>query len=817
MNAARIQLTATSPHTPTKNGPSVVSAEAVKVEIEKQTVSTNNSIDQHKVNPATTEKADNVVHLKPLKQPTLQEFIDATHGKYVPLAFLATVRRDETGTGTGWGGYRAGNEDLSHLDPEAEHYFARGIIRRDTIDKPHSDVNWIASNLLVIDDVGEARKSTSGSNTLDRVRAVLGEPSYVLQSSANSLQVGYIFTEAVTNAAWMDTLRRAVNLKFFDGVEPGGEQRVQWMRLPFGLNLKPGRNRFGVHLTEWAPNRKHKPADLEAKLGDVWETAAANARGIKEGGYPGPRTEDEARAYLKKNPTYCGLDEMGMLSDAKGDGFVRLTQCPWHDEHTAGEDTSVYNPETKAFDCKHGHCTDRTGRDVAEWVRDTITSDPERGPEAWARIIKETSQFPVAVPGVDVDLDDEDADNDNAPTTFKLIPLGKNASTALRRERPRINPLLTRGEVTGLAAIGGGGKGTLMLAMALSIAAGKPELFGDDKPFKYTGDILIVSNEDDAADLEKRRDGWLQRHRVDAGTLTHEPYVVGLPNFKAVEAVGSKVVLTNSMATLAETMKGLRSQGREVCAVVLDTLNTCLEGIEENDNGSVGRAAALLTSWAKRNNVAVLLLHHMPKDRGQTGGAGDAGAMRGASALKDGLRNVVTLTKLDDKRNAKLPPPDQGRVFELTGAKSNHSSADWRRYFIRELEAIEVVDDEGRTGREIVPVMVPYKLQIGWDANSHYARLNVLLHLIEAEDAGEPMRLHTRGKIIGAADRIAEVEEGADAKGISKTLERLAADGLAVQGDVMTLQRKRAKAWLALPKGREWFAAQSSPRWLTAG
>lgn len=754
--------------------------------------------------------ADNVVPFKRATQPdevTPREFIDATHGEYAPLAYLATVHRDETGKGVGWFGYRADN-DLSRLDPNAEAYYARGIVQ-DVPNPDRQDHQWLASPMLVIDDVDDAGKGVNGSNSGARVRAILGPPSFVVQTSAGgSSQWGYIFSEPVTDAAWMDALTQAINEQFFAGADPGHRQRLQWMRLPFGKNLKPqriaenGGRPFDVRLTEWAPERKYSAADIQTALADVWGVAAAKAKGVCEAPAVGPKTEAEAREYLKTNATFRGLDTLGRVDwdRIRGNGMVGI-HCPWRDEHTGGEDTAAYNPETKGFKCHHGHCTDRTGRDVAAYVED------ELGGHVWSELRRDCLPFAALVPGVDTDI--EDADNDNTSDTFALIPLGRNASTAPLRERPRINPLLTRGEVTGLAAQGGGGKGALMLALALSIAAGKPELFGDNKPFKYAGDILIVSNEDAAEDLEKRRAGWLKHHSVDPGALTHEPYVVGVPNFKAVEATGLGVVLTESMDRLAGTIKAQRKAGRDVCAVVLDTLNTVLAGIEENDNGMLGSAAVLLTTWAKQNNVAVLVLHHMPKAAGQTGGAGDAGALRGASALKDGLRNVVTLTKVDDKITARLPPPDRGRVFQLNGAKNNHGNPDWSRFYRRQIVEIEVVDAEGREGREEVPVMVPYTLNIGWAADSSNARIAVLSRLIAAEDAGTPMRVRQYGETKGAADRIA-VAEDAKAKDIQKTLELLEAGGFVVQGTVTTDQRKKAKALLVAAKGRDWLAAQSS-------
>src|SRR5262249_36476410 len=150
--------------------------------------------------------------------------------------------------------------------------------------------------------------------------------------------------------------------------------------------------------------------------------------------------------------------------DAQGNGFVHVT-CPWEASHSVQDDRTGYNPHTKTFKCHHTSHDEKTANDVLRWL------EHEYGPEEWARIVKETSPFTEIVPGIDVDADEDEPAED----VFDLIPLGKNASTKPLRARPRINSVLTRGEVTALAGQGGAGKGAVMLALSLSIAAGKPE------------------------------------------------------------------------------------------------------------------------------------------------------------------------------------------------------------------------------------------------------------------------------------------------------------------------------------------------------
>ena len=100
----------------------------------------------------------------------------------------------------------------------------------------------------------------------------------------------------------------------------------------------------------------------------------------------------------------------------------------------------------------------------------------------------------------------------------------------------------------------------------------------------------------------------------------------------------------------------MRASGRDVCTVLLDTLNTVFDGVPENDNNAMGAAAAALAEWAKTNHVAIVLLHHQNKAAdGKSGnGGGKLATARGASATGGAVRRSFSVTDLEPQEAAGL-------------------------------------------------------------------------------------------------------------------------------------------------------------------
>jgi hypothetical protein len=270
------------------------------------------------------------------------------------------------------------------------------------------------------------------------------------------------------------------------------------------------------------------------------------------------------------------------------------------------------------------------------------------------------------------------------------------------------------------------------------------------------------------------------------------------------------------MRLLAAEIAAVRAEDRDVCVVILDTMTSVFDGVPENDNGAMGRVMALLSDWAVRNDVAVLMPHHMPKANGRSGGAGDLSSARGASALGGGVRIAVTLTALDDDRKASLSPDMRDRVVQMDGAKANHDEWVPRRYFVRELPPITVVDEDGNTDTNKVPVMVPFRPNFGWDPKADNSKLEVLCAVAAAEKPaadmpeGNPLRVQGGPKTKSAADVLAERWDE-DPKAIADTIKGLASDGLLERGQgPRSVTGNYPTVWRVSAAGADWIRAKQA-------
>jgi hypothetical protein len=717
-------------------------------------------------------------------------------------------------------GDRAGRYNLAETG-NTNAYYSTGFVRNEA-EASRKLAFWDGSPVIVLDDCIE---KTGGSHAA--IRSRLGQPSYVVQTSAGSYQYGYILSESITDIELYATLMRGCTLAFYSepGADPGHEKPGQYMRLPGTINNKPkrvaenGGAPFPVRLVEWEPTRRYHPDDLKAALSNEWPEAEKSRAGTATGTGAGPRTVAEAQEYVSTDPVLAGLDKLDKVdwSHLQGGGFLRIN-CPWEHLHSKADDRTGYNPETRVFKCHHGAHGgegEKKRADVEAWLAN------ELGPAVWSDLRRQALPFTAIVPGVDVDADvDGQAPPSEPPKPgrkLRLVSLGSDAPTTPLPARRTICSFLARGEVTALLGQPATGKSAFVLATSFAIAAGRPALIGE-RSFRRTGDVIIVSNEDDVGVARRRREGWLRQHGIDAAKLLHRPLFVDTPGFTAAACSdrGSRVELGEDMTLLSAEIANRRSTGGDVCAVILDTMTSVFDGVPENDNGAMGRVMALLADWAGRNDVAVLLPHHMPKANGRSGGAGDMFSARGASALIGGVRLAITLTALDDKYKAKLPVAMRDRVVQIDGAKANHDAWVPRRYFLREFQDIDVVDDAGNTSRDRVPVMVPFSPKFRWDPKDDNNRLRVLSAVAATESpavdgpSGKPLRVNGGAKVKSAADVLAE-QWDENPKDIDATLKGLEGEGL--------LEHRRGPrnpsgnypdVWGVSAAGHEWIKAKQA-------
>ena len=82
--------------------------------------------------------------------------------------------------------------------------------------------------------------------------------------------------------------------------------------------------------------------------------------------------------------------------------------------------------------------------------------------------------------------------------------------------------------------------------------------------------------------------------------------------------------------------------------VILDTLIKCYEGYEENSNPDMAKVLSFFNELAMEHNCSILLLHHTNKAAINSENVTSQTNSRGASAIVDNSRWVISLKKQDD-------------------------------------------------------------------------------------------------------------------------------------------------------------------------
>jgi AAA domain/Bifunctional DNA primase/polymerase, N-terminal len=197
--------------------------------------------------------------------------------------------------------------------------------------------------------------------------------------------------------------------------------------------------------------------------------------------------------------------------------------------------------------------------------------------------------------------------------------------------------------LSSLFADGAVGKSALRYAQALALAT-KRELTGEHVFVRCR--VLIVSLEDDTDELRRRIFAARLHHNVSAAELKGWLFL-SAPGGKAGKLLSSeKGDLVRGQ--LADNLKA-EIEAHQIDVVMIDPF-VKTHSVEENLNSAIDKVTQILVDLTHEYNIAVDAPHHTSKGAADPGNA-DKG--RGASAMKDAMRLVYTLTPMSEEE-AKL-------------------------------------------------------------------------------------------------------------------------------------------------------------------
>jgi hypothetical protein len=290
-----------------------------------------------------------------------------------------------------------------------------------------------------------------------------------------------------------------------------------------------------------------------------------------------------------------------------------------------------------------------------------------------------------------------------------------------------LGPVLCRQFVSVIAAAGGSGKTSLLIAMALSLASGR-DLLG--LGVHHRARVLILSFEDGADELRRRLTAACRHHRIDPADLREWLHVASLN--RSTLTLMTTDDAGNVIATDAEEGLVALCRREDIEAVTFDPW-VKLSGAPENDNRATDAAVNVLGRVADRANVAVALAHHTRKGPAE---AGNTDSARGAKALIDAARIGLTLTPMtsQEAQTFNVPEADRRRYVRLDDGKLNltFASADatWFRLASVRLDNGTADYPDGDDVQTVEP----------WSPPATWAGLSgaLIKRILDAIDAGLP-------------------------------------------------------------------------------
>lgn len=230
------------------------------------------------------------------------------------------------------------------------------------------------------------------------------------------------------------------------------------------------------------------------------------------------------------------------------------------------------------------------------------------------------------------------------------------------------------GFITVLAAPGGQGKTSVLIAAILAMCSGK-NLIGAApvRPLR----VLYHSAEDDEAEAGRRIAGGMKHHGLTAADLGGRLFVTSGrgPDARRIRLARMGAKGPEEVPGALDAIVDLAAAGK-VDVIALDPL-AAMHDLPENDNAAMNFLLDLLRQIADRTGAAIILTHHTSKAAAQDMDAAGAGAVRGASAIVDGSRVTQTVIRMTPKEAARFGVPEEDRrnFLRIEDAKVNLSPA----------------------------------------------------------------------------------------------------------------------------------------------
>lgn len=629
-----------------------------------------------------------------------------------------------------------------------------------------------ATYCIVVDDVGGGRSPGTASTAKVPWDAIKLRPSWVLETSPDNYQVGYILEIPDVRSGKATALLDAMVAKGLaaGGKDPGMKGVTRYVRLPEGMNRKakyaglPGGG-FQSVMAWWAPNVR------------VTVEQVADAYDVR-------RELDMAPDLLRSSGTGAGsrvqsagddlwldvLSRAGMVKHQLSSGVWDI-ECPFLDEHTGRADSGAAYLLNGFFKCHHGHCESKPSTEFQDRIRADFPEEFEaarrhdldrsfgdlggsRDPFADMRMSPAEQREALGPSSAVAATKPEDA----------LSPGGKfaRAFAGSSAADPAAKPMQTSLWLLknlfpqeGIGVSYGGpktGKTFVTLGMAASIACGL-DWYGHK--CKRPGLVVYVSSEGGAPMAWNRVRAW-------AVKWGNHPGLENLLVYPGTVMMG-RGVEDDARALVGWVREEASRRSVPIALVVIDTLNRNMAG-DENSTEDMTGFIQVLDKVRIALGTYVHVVHHSGKDT--------ARGARGASALTAAVDAEIEITMDKDPAN---PSPGVGGI----ALRNLRHAEDGRSYGFK-LEWVDFFeqDEDGEALGSLVavgaaPPRKPVKLG-AWER----ALMDVLREIV----AGDP------DKTVDESDLLQEFETRVSAgqfdglKARKRSLNKAVVDSAASKG-----------------------------------
>lgn len=377
-----------------------------------------------------------------------------------------------------------------------------------------------------------------------------------------------------------------------------------------------------------------------------------------------------------------------------------------------------------------------SGSQLGRWQK--ARKDAERALEGALRRFKPRDERAVldALAGLlGVDPDPEIPVEETGP---EVEPVRGHVPRPLDQYEPRrwlLGNILIRQYVTVLAGSGGGGKTSLAIGWALSLASGKP-VMGErvGKPRR-----VLIWSEDPPEELAKRVDAAMQVHGLTRADIEDRLIVVSIDELKITIARFSQE-LREVIAVDLPALKQIIVSNR-LDVVMLDPIAE-LHELEENDNVQMAKLMGMVRSVARETKAAILLLHHASKASVEAGKKSSATATRGAGSIVNSARVSMVLNEMTAKDAEDLGISEDERPLygELTRPKANMGPRSFGGDYLK-VELVPFGNGDAENDEDVVAVSTTWKPT----AASQAERFGDLVLAVQILQTLPPQERRTKG------------------------------------------------------------------------